>query len=371
MDYSDEELTPPDAELAARLEAAEAALQRLRRAERESRQLRVPYRNVQYDGPVAARVEGERTAAYDAAKRAQDHYNRGLEMHPGNELNAILSEAEGVRAPTLSGWQWLAQNPSWMEAVPLSGDQRDEQARVEFIARRVHEANRRPLADPMSWANYRGPSDEQMAFWEQTAAELYGVPGTEYSGNPERRRQLGSPYQYRQWNRGEDGEILPVGEQVLEGFRPLNALWGVASRFHDNFLSGGAAVSEGRGYDAAKSFAYSVPNIISPAFHRGGPGMEDDWRSYVSPGEAAAIDTAADLPWWFFRGITRPRPGRGLVAGGVENRIRGYREELLKPLWKRAAQRHHPDVGGSTEAMQRVNAAFDAGDVETLSRMAQ
>jgi hypothetical protein len=384
VDYSDEELTPPDAELVARLEAAEAALQRLRRAERESRQLRVPYRNVQYDGPVEARVERERMAAYDAAKRAQDHYNRGLEMHPANQYSQILEDSGRINAPKLTGWQWFAQNPSLLEAVPKSDADRTADARTDYILRQVKAATEKNQEGPFAWAGYEGDGAAQL----RQAADQAQV----YASDQRGQQAISSPYYYQPYTlTDERGEMLPLmedpvyprqlgesatgsplGDRLLGlAYRPVQALWGGAGRFHDNFISGGAAASEGRGYDAAKSFAYAAPNLLSPAFHRGGPGMEDDWRSYVSPGEAAAIDTAADLPWWFFRGITRPRPGRGLVAGGVENRIRGYREELLKPLWKRAAQRHHPDVGGSTEAMQRVNAAFDAGDVETLSRMAQ
>lgn len=310
--------------------------------------------------------------ARERAERLRQAYSYGASRHPASQFQEILREADGVKAPKLSMWDWVRQNPSVLEAVPLTGEQRDANARLSHILKRVHEAaNAGTPQDPFHWSNYRGPLAKDMAEMETMAAEAYGVPGTEFSGYPERRRQLESPYQYRQWNRDEYGQLLPVEQQAQEALRPLGAVWSGASRFHDNFASGGAAAAEGRLGDAAKAFAYAVPNLVSPAFHVGGPGMESDWRQYVSGSEAAALDTAADIPLWLFRGFMPRKAGRGLSALGAEDRIRQYRDELLGPLLKQAARKHHPDVGGSVEAMKRANAAFDAGDVEALRQMAQ
>jgi hypothetical protein len=106
--------------------------------------------------------------------------------------------------------------------------------------------------------------------------------------------------------------------------------------------------------------------------------MEDDWRQYVRPGEAAAMDTATTIPFYFTRGLYPSRGVRGLPAMGAEERIRGLQGDSLRhwqeqhaALLRRAARRHHPDVGGSTESMKRVNEAFSAGDAEALIDLAR
>lgn len=311
------------------------------------------------------------TEAAERAERLRQSYNYGASKHPAGQFQQILSEADGVAAPKLTTWDWVRKNPSPLEAVPLTEDQRRANARLSHILKRVHEAaNAGSPQDPFHWGNYRGPMSGDMAEMETMAAEAYGVPGTDMKGYPEFRRQLESPYQYRPWNRDQYGQVLPLEGQAMEAFRPLSAVWSGVSRFKDNFAAGGAALSEGRPGDAAKAFAYAVPNLISPAFHVGGEGMDTDWREYVEPGEATAMDMAAEVPLWMFRGLYPRRPGRGLASIGTEDRIRQYRDELLGPLLRQAARKHHPDVGGSAEAMKRANAAFDAGDVETLRQMA-
>jgi len=323
-------------------------------------------------GPLRDRIESEYAAAEDSARRARDHYLRGEESHPGNEYAKILREAESVQAPELSAWDWFRQNPSLLEAVPLSDQQRTDNARLAHILKRVHEAsNARAQSDPFAWGNYRGPLAESMADMESQAAELYGIPGTGFTGYPERRRQLGSPYEYRPFGKDEYGQPLPMPGQALEALRPLGALYGGVSRFKDNFLSGGAALAEGRLGDAAKSLAYAVPNLASPSFHVGNAGTASDWRGYLGDGEAAALDVASEVPLFFFRGLHPSRAGRGVSVLGAEDRIRSYRDEVLGPLLRQAARKHHPDLGGSAEAMKRANAAFEAGDVETLRQMAR
>ena len=357
----------PDEELLSRRQAYDAAMQRLEAAREQST------RAAGFgDTHAGRRVAGELQAAEAAARAAAAYYNSGVDQHPENQYRRILEESEGVKAPEISTFGWIAQNPSVLEAVPLSDQQRADNARLAHVLKRVHEAsNARGPSDPFSWSNYRGPMSEGMAEMETQAAELYGIPGTGFSGYAEKRRQLESPYQYRQFGKDEYGQPLPMAGQVMEALRPLSALYGGLSRFKDNFISGGAALSEGRVGDAAEAFAYAVPNLVSPVFHRGGEGMESDWRDYLSGRESAAIDLAADVPLFFTRGVFPARAGRGVSVLRAEDRIRQYRDEMLRPLLQQAARRHHPDVGGSVEAMKRANAAFDAGDVETLRQMAQ
>ena len=369
----------PDEELRARRAAYDAAVKRLDAAKEQYGQAE-GFRGTQAGG----RVEGELRAAEDAVRSAAEHYNRGLEQHPANQYRQILEEAESITAPELSSWQWFKQNPGMLEAVPKSDDERAQAARAQFILQRVQSALGRDAGGPFSWATYSGPGADAIRADSEAARA--------YAASPSMRQAMASPYHYQPYTLlDERGEMLPLmedsvypkqyGEELTgsplvdrvlgNAYRPLAALWGGTGRFHDNFASGGAALSEGRLGDAAKSFAYAVPNLISPAFHRGGPGMQDDWRGYVGERAASAMDSAATLPFWFTRGLYASRPGGGVSVLGSENRIRQYRDELLGPLLKQAARRHHPDVGGSVEAMKRANAAFDAGDVETLRQMAQ
>lgn len=374
----------PDAELAARLQAMEESMAKLEQAGRPLQRFRVPYRAAAEQSRARSRLEAEYADAAERAERARDSYVRGVEQHPAAQYRQILEEADGVKAPELSGWEWFKQNPSLLEAVPKTDKERTQDARTAFILRRVGDAAAKSVGGPFAWSGYGGPGSDAI----QAATEAAGA----YASGPRVRVAMESPYHYQPYSLLDDnGEMLPVmgdpvypeaygdsltgsplADRVLaNAYRPVSALWGGAGRFHDNFVSGGAAVSEGRLSDAAKAFGYAVPNLVSPSFHVGGPGMEDDWRGYVKPGEAAAMDLAADVPWWFTRGVYRSRPGRGLTVAGAEDRIRQYRDELLGPLMRKAAQRHHPDVGGSLDAMKRVNEAFATGDVDTLRRMAQ
>lgn len=306
-----------------------------------------------------------RRAAAEREEQLRQSLKHAATGHPASQYRKIMAEADEIQAPELSWWQWWQQNPSVLEAVPLTDQQRTDNARLSHVLKRVHEAaNAGSPSDPMHWSNHQGPEAQHMADLQVLAAEHYGVPGSGFSGNPERRRQLESPYSYRRFNRDEDGQTLPLPEQLGEALRPLGALWGGVSRFKDNFISGGAAAAEGRWGDAGMAAAYAVPNLVSPAFHRGGPDAASDWRGYVGPGEAAAMDVAFDLPFWLTRGVY----GRSSAAG---DRIRKVRSELLKPAYQRAAWANHPDRGGSAEAMSRINNAMEAGDLEALLRFSQ
>jgi hypothetical protein len=316
-------------------------------------------------------AELARQAAAERADRQRQSLQRAAAIHPAKQYQEILEEAENIQAPELSGLQWFMQNPSLLEAVPLPDEARRDQARLAHVLKRVNEAaNSRSPTDPFHWSNYQGPEAQHMADLQVLAAEHYGLPGTDFKGNAERRRQLESPYAYRPFGRDDEGEFIPFEGHMDEAMRPLSALYSGAYRWKDNFLSGGAAVADGRLTDAAKDFGYALPNLVSPSFHRGGAEMEGGWRQYVSPGEAKGLDMAASLPVWLARGLYPRRPGTGLSVS-TENRIRSVRDELLQPLYRQAAKKYHPDRGGTQEAMQKVNAAFDAGDAETLRRLAQ
>jgi len=360
----------PDQALAAaaeRLRQARMAWSQSRQPEwRIREQLGMPY------GPLLpsqgqAVAQQESQAFYDspqarAAEYAEKQYQRDLEDHPANLYASILEGSQAVRAPRLSGFDKWRLNPSLATAVPRTDEQQDENARLLYVMDRVRDhARRHPSNSPLAIEHYRGAGADYLA-------EAMVEDSTRQQ-NPAVQGFLESPYTYIPPGYGPDLEPLPPERLLTDTLnRAVSAPWGAAGRFHDNIIGGASAFAEGRGAEALKSAAYALPNLASPVFHRHGPGMEGDWRERMEPGEAAAIDTAAELPWWFFRGIAGRSPGRSLA--GVENRIRGHRDELLS-LRGRAAQRHHPDIGGAADDMRRVNAAFEAGDMQTLLRMAR
>lgn len=369
---SDYQFDPAAAEIDARRKEYEAAVERLRQATASATRVQVPYRDAAVSEDEKRRVLDAHIAAGEDAERRRDWLNSAVSRHPANEYLGIVRDASSVRAPKLSGRQWWSQNPSLLEAVPRSDDERDRNAQLAYTLKRVHEAaNSRQPGDAFRWDRYRGEYSNEMAGLEALAAQAYGIPNTDLKPNAEVQRQLESPYEYRKWFRDDSGDLLPAAEIPLEALRPLSAAFGGLTRFHDNFISGGSAASEGRVGDAVKSFAYAVPNLVSPSFHRGGSGTETDWRGYVEPGEAFAIDMAAEIPMWLWRGLYPGKRAAGLVPIGAEGRIRQYRDELLTPAFHRAARRHHPDVGGTTEVMQKINAARAAGDLESLERLAR
>jgi hypothetical protein len=321
------------------------------------------------------KAESMRRAVDEAAQRAERA--RGLlrsamQRHPASEYSQIIEDSKAVQAPEMSAWQWFKQNPGILEARPLSQDRRTQNARLAYVLQRVREAaSRGSPHDPMHWGNYSGPGADQMADLQARAAEVYGIPGSGLSGNAELRRQLESPYDYRPFGRDEEGEWLGKNRMLEETLRPLDAAWGGVTRWKDNFLSAGSALAEGRLKDAAADAAYAFPGLASPAFHRGGPGSSSDWRGYLEPGEASAMEIAFDAPLWLTRGVYRKavRPP-SLASGGAEDRIRQLRGEL-GPMYRRAARANHPDRGGSADIMKQINAAFEMGDVNALRRFAQ
>lgn len=380
----------PDAEIAARQQAFLDAKRRYDAARADASRLQIPLRTADVPAQVRERVLAEEAAAYGRAVEAQQHLERGSSQHPANQYASILEETDRIRAPALSGWEWFRQNPSLLEAVPKSDDERTRHAQSDFLLRRVQEAVAKNAGGPFAWEGYEG--DGQMRSDVEAARS--------YAADTSAQQSLANPYHYQPYTLAdESGKMLPLMEDPVyprpygesltgsplvdrvlgNSIRPLQAIWGGTGRFHDNFAAGGVAASEGRLGDAAKSFAYAVPNLVSPAFHRGGPGSEGDWRPYLKPGEAAAVDVAASMPFWFTRGMYPSRAGSGVTAVGAEARIRGLQGDLLKgwqdshrDLLRRAVQRHHHDLpGGSAEAMRQINNAWDGADLETLRRFAQ
>ena len=365
----------PDAEIASRQSAYEEAMRKWRAAEAE-RLRAFHYAGDQHSLPKQRASEAEQSAM-ERAQRAGGYLRSGLEQHPAAEFDSILSEAEGVRAPELSGFQWWQQNPSVLSAEPLSRSERDEKARLDFILRRVHEAsNARGQSDPMAWGNYSGPMAGRMRDMEVMAADAYGVPGTDLGGNAGLRNYLQSPYKYRGYFRDEMGNALPWKDEET-GHMPLLADAGAAAATvlmgpqvlpyravasaHNTALPFIRKTMEGDFGAAADIAARSPLAALNPALSPGRKGGDYDWRAGVPSEVANALDVTGEhvLPW--FVGFPRMPLQRPQLAAA------GDAETLRRQL----ARRYHPDLGGSAEAMRRVNTAADAGDIRALLRMAQ
>lgn len=54
-----------------------------------------------------------------------------------------------------------------------------------------------------------------------------------------------------------------------------------------------------------------------------------------------------------------PRPAAGRHESAYHDLVAGLPQDVLKKVYRLIATECHPDRGGSTEVMQRVNAAWD------------
>lgn len=368
----------PDEELRARRAAYDAAMKRLNAAKEQYGQAE-GFRGTQ----AGDRAESELRAAEDSVRSTAEHYNRGLEQHPENQYRQILDEAAKVKAPQLSDWDWFRQNPGFLTAEPLSEDERSANARLDFILRRVHEAQQgQSPHDPMSWANYRGPLSGAMDDFTVASAEAYGWQGL--PGDPSYLEKLRSPYRHRAPFQDEQGHTLPWYDKE-SGHYPLMAdaaqlgataavfskwpkpilAFNALSTAHNTAIPVYQRLAEGRMADAADSLARAPLGVLNPAYSAGREGGPHDWRVGVPSELSSSIDVLAETVPWFV-GVPRRR---ALPAG---QRIRSLADPgALNAAYRQAAWRLHPDYGGSTEAMQLLNAARDRGDIGAIIRMSQ
>ena len=357
----------PDQELASRAERlrqARLALAKIRRPEWQLREgLGLPYGPL-LPGQDVAVARADSQAYYGspeagAVEFAEKSLEQGVEDHPRSLLASALAGAEQVRVPELSGFQRLYANPSLLTAVTRSDDERLANARQMYILDKIRpHTQRHPPGSPLAIDNYYGPGKDILA--DAMVEDRY------FQENPAVRKMMESPYEYVPEGYSPEMEKLSPGQLVTDPLnRATGAMYGGLHRFKDNFLAFGRDLAKGRGGSAAKDFVYAVPNLVSPVFHRGGEGSEQDWRPDAGP-MAGAIDLAGELPFLFYRGVM---PNRALSAGA---RIRQLADpDALNAAYKSAARRHHPDVGGTTEAMQALNRLRDMGDVQGIARMAQ
>ena len=355
MNPQDQELADLKAAVASARAASDQAAAELARAQQE-----------QASPALLARFQRDAAAAREREARLEASFKATRDRHPAVAYAKIQEEADNIQAPELSTFDWIRQNPSLLEAVPKTDDQRRDSARVQFVLDRVRqESGRMGADDPMSWSKYQGPLREDM---DRDLA---------YAADPKLARGLQSPYLYDPptWT-DDSGEMLPLmpdpvypeplspvtGSPLIDrtienlASRPMGALFGGISRFPDNLIAAGRAAAEGRLTDAAAAAASAIPNLVSPAFHYGGAGMEDDWRPAAGPTASAAIDMAAFLAPMAARG---PRIGMPQVRPQVN-------PALLRAAQRAAARRFHPDIGGDAELMRAANIYAEEGNLAAL-----
>lgn len=377
-----------DAELAERRLAYEEAVAALEAAGTRAQDFRIPHRN-------APQAYADLIDADQRAERLRRSYNYAVDKHPAHQFRQILADADGVTAPQLSRWQWFAQNPGFFTATPKTDEERDDDARAAYILKRVHEAsNAAPAYDPFSWGNYQGALSEVLGQAQVEAADLYGVPGTELTGNPTLRGNLESPYKHRKGFRDEAGNLLPwydkesghyplLGEAAGTGAQayflgkfPAAALgFNAMGSGHNTAIPVAQQLSRGELGGAIDALASGPLSLLNPDYAAGRRDGPYDWRP-GSPAEFVhAADTLADiLPWV----VATPRMRRRAPAAGAEGRVRSLLGDDLS-AWQRqhrdayhaAAKRHHPDYGGSGEAQRALNEAWRTGDTEALLRYAR
>lgn len=375
----------PDAELLRRQQLHEAAMRRLREADLAAQRFRVPYLAASESSRVRDRVEEEHAAALEAARRSARYYSDGVEEHPANQYVKILADSQGVKAPELSRWQWFAKNPGFLTASPRTDDERTANARLEFILRRVHEAQRGENPhDPMSWANYRGPLADAMA--------KHSVMAAQADGDAAMLEDLQSPYTHRKLFRSEDGSALPwydkesghypvMAEAAQLGataygygkwLKPIMAFNAMATA-HNTAIPASQELFGGRVGGAVDVLARYPLGVLNPEYSAGRKGGDYDWRAGVPAEFAVAADTLAETAPWF---VATPRLGRPRIpalAGEVKSwrDLRAVDLDDLRRLHQQAAQRHHPDRGGDPAVMRRLNELYESGDVGGLRSFAR
>lgn len=272
-------------------------------------------RGQQASPSVRARLEAEVAAASEAERRAADAEKFSLARHPVSVYQRIASESQAVKAPKLSAFQWWAQNPGFLTSVAKNEEQRDEEARRDYLLTRLNEE--------ASQAKY------PFSLYDEDATAGEAMAAAEYAGRPEIQAAVRSPYRY--FLAGDDplSGAASIGERA--GLAAANAVsqaigpeqsWAsigldVLSRpqhFATGFRAAGQRLAEGNPYGAAMGVGQAflgplVPELaVDPA----------ELQKYASPTASTAINMALDPTWYYGSGaskaVDRLRYGRGVPA---------------------------------------------------------
>lgn len=288
---------------------------------------------------MRARLEADAAAAAEAVRAAHSAAYYSQERQPAAVYSRAAAEAERVRAPELSAFQWLAQNPGLLTSVAKTQQQRDEDARRDFLLKRLNEE--------ASGAKY------PYSLYDDDLTSGPAMAAAQYAGRPELQAAVRSPYIY---NLGGDDPLpgaASLGERagvvaadaISRAVGPEHSLASAGldllsrpQHFATGFRAAGQRLAEGNPYGAAMGVGQAIagpffPEVaVDPA----------EFHKYSSPAASAAVNMALDPTWYYGAGATKAvdglRYGRGVpafledAAGNSIRRLRNAPGGVAGPL---------------------------------------
>ena len=159
----------------------------------------------------------------------------------------------------------------------------------------------------------------------------------------------------------------------------------VFSRPRDTLISAGQSASGGDYLGALGKLVAAPVSMAIPAVASGRVGDPDDWQEKarqlgIDEATIMGLDLGTDPSTYIGYGAARKAAGTAARMAGFArkarqvtdsaDRVRSLAKEI-EALRRQAAKLHHPDRGGSAEAMKAINRAADEGNVMSLLRYAK
>lgn len=313
-------LSPADLaleEAAARLAERNAALESAT-SDYQRYAERYPDRKQQlYDAMLAAQEQARR-----AHMSAQSAHGR----HPATVYQGIMADAEGVKAPELSTWQWFAQNPGLLSSVPKTPERRDKDARGDYILTRLAEA--------------AGKAEYPYSFYDEPALAEPAIQASQYASSPDESQAARSPYVYYRPRESQLPGAASLGERVAEmapqvmasAIGPpgsaIDTAWEVLGR-PQHYATGWRAAGQRLGEGDYVGAAGGVLQAFTGPFAPETAVDPKEFHKYMNPVLSDGVNLALD-PMWHTGGAARA--GRMGRSQGVLDRLawgQGARTELL------------------------------------------
>lgn len=317
---ADEYLSPAARDLQERMAALAEAESRMQAAAEQiserRRRATLVHRSPEPTSPaVMARLQSEAAAAADGASRARAAAHSSLESQPAAVYERIAAEAAGIKAPELSALQWWAQNPGFLTSVAKTQQQRDEDARRDFLLTRLNEE--------------AGKAKYPFSLYDDDATAELAMEAAQYAGRPEIQAAFRSPYRYSiggddplpgAASLGERAGLAAAGA-VSRAIGPEHS-WASAGlemlsrpqHFATGFRAAGQRLAEGNPYGAAMGVGQALAGPLFPEL----AVDPTEFHKYSSPAASAAVNMALDPTWYYGAGATKAvdglRYGRGVPA---------------------------------------------------------
>lgn len=288
---------------------------------------------------IRARLEADVVAAAGAVKRAHAAAYDSQQRQPAAVYRRAAQEAERIKAPELSALQWWAQNPGFLTSVAKTQQQRDEDARRDFLLTRLNEE--------------AGKAKYPHSLYDDDATAELAMVAAQYAGRPEIQAAVRSPYQYHIG--GDDplpgaasmGERAGVAaaDAISRAVGPEHSLASAGldllsrpQHFATGFRAAGQRLAEGNPYGAAMGVGQAIAGPFFPEL----AVDPTEFHKYASPAASAAVNMALDPTWYYGSGATkavdRLRYGRGVpafledAAGNSIRRLRNAPGGVAGPL---------------------------------------